>query len=124
LAVICKRRDGVPSIENQYPVPEGKIVTAEIGGGVHRGIAHRGQATGSMKFWDASAIVPLLVFETQTQQPLSIAAKDSVMLVWWGLVAIADASWLGVTLAKSSPQCGHQKPQHSRNDRRPKSERI
>jgi predicted nucleic acid-binding protein len=37
-----------------------------------------------MKFWDASAIVPLLVAETQTRQLLSIAAKDSVMLVWWG----------------------------------------
>jgi len=74
-----------------------------------------------MKFRDASAIVPLLVFKTQTQQPLSIAAKGSAMLVWCGL---GDASWLGVTLAKSSPQCGHQKPQHSPNGRRPKSERI
>jgi predicted nucleic acid-binding protein len=37
-----------------------------------------------MKFWDASAIVPLLVVETQTQQLQSIAAKDSAMLVWWG----------------------------------------
>jgi len=37
-----------------------------------------------MKFWDASAIVPLLVFETETQQLQSIAAKDSAMLVWWG----------------------------------------
>ena len=37
-----------------------------------------------MKFWDASAIVPLLVVEPQTRQLLSIAAKDSAMLVWWG----------------------------------------
>ena len=37
-----------------------------------------------MKFWDASAIVPLLVVATQTRQLQSIAAKDSAMLVWWG----------------------------------------
>jgi predicted nucleic acid-binding protein len=37
-----------------------------------------------MKFWDASAIVPLLVLETQTRQLQSMAAKDSAMLVWWG----------------------------------------
>lgn len=37
-----------------------------------------------MKFWDASAIVPLLVVETPTQQLQSIAAKDPAMLVWWG----------------------------------------
>jgi predicted nucleic acid-binding protein len=37
-----------------------------------------------MKFWDASAIVPLLVLETQTRQLQSMAAKDSSMLVWWG----------------------------------------
>jgi len=32
-----------------------------------------------MKFWDASAIVPLLVVETQTRQLQSIAAKDSAI---------------------------------------------
>ena len=37
-----------------------------------------------MKFWDASAIVPLLVLEKQTRQLQSMAAKDSAMLVWWG----------------------------------------
>ena len=37
-----------------------------------------------MKFWDASAIVPLLVVEPQTRQLLSIVAKESAMLVWWG----------------------------------------
>jgi hypothetical protein len=47
---------------------------------VCRGRAYRGTAGGSMKFWDASAIVPLLVVETQTRQLLSIVAKDSAML--------------------------------------------
>ena len=37
-----------------------------------------------MKFWDASAIVPLLVNETLSRNLQSVAAKDSAMLVWWG----------------------------------------
>jgi hypothetical protein len=37
-----------------------------------------------MKFWDASAIVPLLVLETQTRQLQSMAAKDSAMLQRYG----------------------------------------
>jgi predicted nucleic acid-binding protein len=37
-----------------------------------------------VKFWDASAIVPLLVAETSTRRLQAIAANDSVMLVWWG----------------------------------------
>jgi uncharacterized protein len=37
-----------------------------------------------MKFWDASAIVPLVVAETQTLQLQAMAATDSAMLVWWG----------------------------------------
>lgn len=37
-----------------------------------------------MKFWDASAIVPLLVEEPQTQAMLSILDQDPSVLVWWG----------------------------------------
>lgn len=37
-----------------------------------------------MKFWDASAIVPLLLDEPQTQAMLSILDQDSSVLVWWG----------------------------------------
>lgn len=37
-----------------------------------------------MRFWDASAIVPLLVAERYTRPLQSLAAKDPVMLVWWG----------------------------------------
>ena len=37
-----------------------------------------------MKFWDASAIVPLLVAEESTRRLQELAAKDSAMLVWWG----------------------------------------
>ena len=37
-----------------------------------------------MKFWDASAIVPLLVAEASTGGLQTIAAHDPDMLVWWG----------------------------------------
>ena len=37
-----------------------------------------------MKFWDASAIAPLLVAEESTRRLQALAAKDSAMLVWWG----------------------------------------
>ena len=36
-----------------------------------------------MRFWDSSAIVPLLVLEESSQRLQSIATQDSVMLVWW-----------------------------------------
>jgi hypothetical protein len=36
-----------------------------------------------MKFWDASAIVPLLVTEPTTRTFQGLAAKDSTILVWW-----------------------------------------
>jgi len=37
-----------------------------------------------VKFWDASAIVPLLVAEASTRRLQAIAARNSGMLVWWG----------------------------------------
>lgn len=37
-----------------------------------------------MRFWDASAIVPLLMTETSTKQLQAVAVKDPAMLVWWG----------------------------------------
>jgi uncharacterized protein len=37
-----------------------------------------------VRFWDASAIVPLLVAEEWTGRLQALAAKDSAMLVWWG----------------------------------------
>ena len=36
-----------------------------------------------MKFWDASAIVPLLVTESTTTTVQALAGKDPTMLVWW-----------------------------------------
>ncbi len=37
-----------------------------------------------MRFWDASAIVPLLVTEESTRHVQALAIKDPAMLVWWG----------------------------------------
>lgn len=37
-----------------------------------------------MRFWDASAIVPLLVTDAPTSSAQALATEDSAMLVWWG----------------------------------------
>jgi predicted nucleic acid-binding protein len=36
-----------------------------------------------MRFWDASAIVPLLLAEPATRPLQALAAEDPAMLVWW-----------------------------------------
>jgi len=36
-----------------------------------------------MKFWDASAVVPLLVAQRHSRPLQSILARDSSMAVWW-----------------------------------------
>ena len=36
-----------------------------------------------MKFWDSSAIVPLVMAESSTKALQAVAAADPVMLVWW-----------------------------------------
>lgn len=37
-----------------------------------------------MRFWDSSAIVPLLLIETGREELLTLLEQDPVMLVWWG----------------------------------------
>jgi hypothetical protein len=37
-----------------------------------------------VKFWDASAIVPLLVKEARTSFLQALARRDAEMLAWWG----------------------------------------
>ncbi|HEX5280718.1 MAG TPA: hypothetical protein VFW28_11635 [Micropepsaceae bacterium] len=37
-----------------------------------------------MRFWDSSAIVPLLVAEAATQLVQRAAQRDPGMMVWWG----------------------------------------
>ena len=37
-----------------------------------------------MRFWDSSAVVPLLVNESRTDAALAAAREDPEMAVWWG----------------------------------------
>ena len=37
-----------------------------------------------MKFWDSSAIVPLLVMEASREPLLALLDQDPIMIVWWG----------------------------------------
>ena len=37
-----------------------------------------------MRFWDSSAILPLLVRESTTQMLLELKKTDEEMVVWWG----------------------------------------
>jgi predicted nucleic acid-binding protein len=37
-----------------------------------------------MKFWDASAVVPLLLKEDASVRLQKVALADAAMLVWWG----------------------------------------
>jgi len=37
-----------------------------------------------MRFWDSSAIVPLLVEEPSTEQISKLFREDQEMVVWWG----------------------------------------
>ena len=37
-----------------------------------------------MRFWDASALIPLMVRETQAPLAERIAAEDGDLVVWWG----------------------------------------
>ncbi len=36
-----------------------------------------------MKFWDSSAVLPLLVAEAESSAMMAIMARDSSVLVWW-----------------------------------------
>jgi predicted nucleic acid-binding protein len=37
-----------------------------------------------MRFWDASAVVPLLIAQPSTEWAQTTAEEDPSMLVWWG----------------------------------------
>jgi uncharacterized protein len=37
-----------------------------------------------MKFWDASAVVPLLVRQARTEEMLDLLERDPAVIVWWG----------------------------------------
>ncbi|PJD99280.1 MAG: hypothetical protein CK427_16100 [Leptospira sp.] len=37
-----------------------------------------------MKFWDSSAILPLIIKEDSSSEILNILSNDSEIIVWWG----------------------------------------
>ncbi len=39
-----------------------------------------------MKFWDASAVIPLCIEEAHTGVVHDIAKKDGALVVWWGSI--------------------------------------
>src|SRR5262249_17828241 len=43
-----------------------------------------GAAGGAGEFWDASAIVPLLVAQPSPPRLQGVVQRDSALLVWWG----------------------------------------
>ena len=45
-----------------------------------------------MKFWDSSAVVPLLVVEQQRDELLALLQRDPRMLVWWGTLVECTAA--------------------------------
>jgi len=46
-----------------------------------------------MKFWDASAVIPLCVDEEHTQIVQDIAQKDGGFVVWWGSIVESYAAF-------------------------------
>ncbi len=46
-----------------------------------------------MKFWDASALIPLCIDEEQTQTVRDIAKKDGALAVWWGSMVEAYSAF-------------------------------
>src|ERR1700676_3769732 len=50
------------------------------------------EAPAFMRFWDASAIIPLLATEPTRKRALAFLEEDSEILAWWGTpVEIASA---------------------------------
>ena len=45
-----------------------------------------------MRFWDASALVPLLVQQSATDSVRAIRAGDPAFVVWWGTVVECDSA--------------------------------
>lgn len=45
-----------------------------------------------MRFWDSSAVVPLLRAEQSTVQMMQLRATDPLIIVWWGTVVECAAA--------------------------------
>ena len=57
-----------------------------------------------MRFWDSSAIVPLLLTEPQTADALRVLAEDSALTVWWGTpLESHSAIWAAMRRGRVAP---------------------
>jgi len=66
-----------------------------------------------MRFWDSSAVIPLLVAETASRDIQDLFEADPVMIVWWAtdiecVSAIARQQRLG-RLAEQTAVNGHER---------------
>lgn len=51
-----------------------------------------GEARAAMRFWDSSAVIPLLADEPARKSMLQLLQKDPQVLIWWGTpIEIASA---------------------------------
>ena len=76
-AGLVKRGSGrVPDEVWTLPPPQGSPWAWATGAG-------GGARDGAMKFWDASAIVPLCLDEPWTRWLTQVLAEDPLMMVWW-----------------------------------------
>ena len=57
-----------------------------------------------MKFWDSSAVVPLLVVEQQRDELLGLLQRDPRMLVWWGTLVECTAALARREPARQAPE--------------------
>jgi predicted nucleic acid-binding protein len=57
-----------------------------------------------VKFWDASAIVPLLVAETTTERVQALAQRDPDMLAWWGSAVECASALARLAMRSSTPR--------------------
>jgi predicted nucleic acid-binding protein len=57
-----------------------------------------------VRFWDSSAIVPLLLMEPHTPEALHILSEDPALTVWWGTSLESHAAiWAAVRRGRVEP---------------------
>lgn len=57
-----------------------------------------------MRFWDASAVVPLLIDEQATSRALELVREDDALIVWWGTLVECSAATAHYARRGASPE--------------------
>ena len=76
------------------------------GGGERPRAADRGSPRGPMRFWDSSAIVPLLVDEPAGALALDLLQEDPLVVAWWATPVECVSA-----IARAAEREGHLVPQ-------------